>query len=289
MKKNIAMAVVVAVVVFAIIVAAQMAVVTRQNEYKLIRQFGRIERVISEPGLSFKTPFIQSADSVPKEILLYDLASSDVITMDKKTMQTDSFVLWRITDPVKFAQTLDGNVLNAERRIDTVVYNSIKNIIGSIDQNDLISKRDEDLSQEILRNIGTNMDQYGIAFLAVETKRLDLPTDNKQAVYDRMISERAKIAATYTAEGEAEAQKIRNQTDREVAVSISNAQAQAAQVTAEGEAEYMRILAEAYNSPERAEFYGFVRSLEAARNSLSGTGNTLILPADSPLAKIFVE
>jgi membrane protease subunit HflC len=244
--------------------------------------------VIDSAGLSFKVPFIQSADTLPKEILIYDLAPSDVITMDKKTMMTDSYVLWEITDPLKFAQTLNSSILNAERRIDATVYNSIKNVISSLSQNDVISGRDGELSAAIMSNIGTGMEPYGIEILAVETKQLDLPSDNKAAVYERMISERDKIAATYQAEGQAEAKVIQNTTDREIAISISNAQAQAAQITAEGEAEYMRILAAAYSTPERAEFYGFIRALEAARESLGGEGNTLILPADSPIARIFM-
>lgn len=263
-------------------------VVTQENEYKLIRQFGRVERIISTAGLSLKVPFIQTADTLPKEILLYDLAPSDVITKDKKTMLCDSYALWKITDPLKFAQTLNGSIANAERRIDTAVYNSIKNVISNMDQNELISGRSGKLSEAIMSHIGENMGQYGIQLLSVETKRLDLPADNKAAVYERMISERDKIAATYTAEGQAEAKVIQNTTDREVAIQISDAQAKAAAITAEGEAEYMRILAEAYGSPEKAEFYRFTRALESAKNALSGNNNTLILPADSPLAEIFM-
>ncbi len=278
----------VVIVLAAIVALGNSMVVTRENEYKLVREFGKVSRVISKAGLSFKVPFVQTADSLPKEILLYDLAASDVITMDKKTMMSDSYVLWQITDPLKFAQTLNSSITNAERRIDTTVYNSIKNVISSMSQNDVISGRDGELSQAIMNNIGTSMEQYGIKLLAVETKQLDLPADNKAAVYERMISERDKIAATYQAEGQAEAKVIQNTTDREIAISISNAQAEAAAVTAEGEAEYMRILAAAYNTPERAEFYGFIRALDAARTSMGGNGDTLILPGDSPIASIFM-
>ena len=270
-----------------VIVLLGSVVVTNENEYKLIRQFGRVERVVDTAG-ALKLPFIQTADTLPKQILLYDLAASDVITMDKKTMLSDSYVLWRITDPLKFAQTLNSSVANAEGRIDTVVYNSVKNVISSMSQNEVISGRDGELSQAIMTNVGDSMAEYGITLLAVETKRLDLPADNKAAVYERMISERDKIAATYTAEGQAEAQKIRNTTDREIAISISDAKAQAAAITADGEAEYMRIMAEAYRDPQKAEFYSYTRSLEAARASLKGDGNTLILPADSPIARIFM-
>lgn len=271
-----------------IIVLLGSVVVTNENEYKLIRQFGRVERIIDTAGVTLKLPFIQTADTLPKQILLYDLAASDVITMDKKTMLSDSYVLWRITDPLKFAQTLNSSVANAEERIDTVVYNSVKNVISSMSQNEVISGRDGELSQAIMTNVGDSMAEYGIQLLAVETKRLDLPADNKAAVYERMISERDKIAATYTAEGQAEAQKIRNTTDREIAISISDAKAQAAAITADGEAEYMRIMAEAYRDPQKADFYSYTRSLEAARASLKGDSNTLILPADSPIARIFM-
>lgn len=263
-------------------------VVTQENEYKLIRQFGRIERVIERAGLSIKVPFIQTADTLPKKILIYDLAPSDVITKDKKTMLCDSYALWKITDPLKFAQTLNGSLANAERRIDTAVYNSIKNVISSMNQNEVISGRNNQLSQAIMSHIGENMAQYGLELLSVETKRLDLPSDNKEAVYERMISERDKIAATYTAEGQAEAKVIQNTTDREIAIRISDAQAKAASITAEGEAEYMRILAEAYGSLEKAEFYSFIRALESAKLSLTGKNNTLILPSDSPLAEVFM-
>ena len=271
-----------------IIVLLGSVVVTNENEYKLIRQFGRVERIIDTAGVTLKLPFIQTADTLPKQILLYDLAASDVITMDKKTMLSDSYVLWRITDPLKFAQTLNSSVANAEGRIDTVVYNSVKNVISSMSQNEVISGRDGELSQAIMTNVGDSMAEYGIQLLAVETKRLDLPADNKAAVYERMISERDKIAATYTAEGQAEAQKIRNTTDREIAISISDAKAQAAAITADGEAGYMRIMAEAYRDPQKADFYSYTRSLEAARASLKGDSNTLILPADSPIARIFM-
>ena len=271
-----------------IIVLLGSVVVTNENEYKLIRQFGRVERIIDTAGVTLKLPFIQTADTLPKQIILYDLAASDVITMDKKTMLSDSYVLWRITDPLKFAQTLNSSVANAEGRIDTVVYNSVKNVISSMSQNEVISGRDGELSQAIMTNVGDSMAEYGIQLLAVETKRLDLPADNKAAVYERMISERDKIAATYTAEGQAEAQKIRNTTDREIAISISDAKAQAAAITADGEAEYMRIMAEAYRDPQKADFYSYTRSLEAARASLKGDSNTLILPADSPIARIFM-
>ena len=274
--------------VSAVVVAVGASVtVTQQNEYKLIRQFGKVDRVISSSGISFKIPFIESTQSFPKETLLYDLAASDVITKDKKTMISDSYVLWKISDPLKFAQTLNSSVESGESRINTAVYNATKNAISSMSQDQVITSRDGELSDMVMEAIGTNMDQYGIELLKFETKQLDLPDDNKEAVYERMISERDNIAATYKAEGSSEAKVIRNKTDKEVAIQISDAKKQAEILGAEGEQEYMKILAQAYGEEDRSEFYSFVRSLDALKTSMKGEDKTVILSADSPIAQIF--
>lgn len=139
-------------------------------------------------------------------------------------MITDSYILWHITDPLKFAQTLNSSISNAESRLDTIVYNSTKNIISSMTQEEVISTRDGELSTAVISYIGESLEQYGIELLSFETKHLDLPGDNKSAVYERMISERDNIAATYTAEGNSEAQMIRNTTDRDVTVMLSEAE-----------------------------------------------------------------
>ena len=279
--------IVIGIVVFVLFILSQTClVVTYQNEYKLIKQFGRVERIVSEPGLSFKVPFIQTVDTLPKEILLYDFQPSDVITMDKKTRVCDSYALWRISDPQKFIQTLNSQ-LYAEERIDTTVHNAMKSVISSMEQAEVISGRDGELSQKIRANIGTAMEEYGIDLISVETKHLDLPSDNKAAVYERMISERNNIAAQYTAEGEAEATKIRTQTDNEVTISLSEAEAKAEKTIAEGEAEYMKIMSGVYGDESRSEFYTFVRSLDAAKASLVGKNKTVILSEESPMAEIF--
>lgn len=276
------------IIAFAVIlVGASSIVITNENQYSLVRQFGKIDKVISTAGISFKIPFVQSVDTLPKQILVYDLAPSDVITSDKKTMICDSYVLWRITDPVKFSQTLNSSIPNAESRLDAIVYNSTKNVISSISQDDVISGRDGALSQAVIANIGNSLDQYGIELLAYETKKLDLPGDNKAAVYERMISERNNIAATYTAEGSSEAQKIRNTTDMEITVLLSEAEKEAEILIAEGEAEYMRVLSEAYSDASKQEFYSFVRSLDALKLSMKGGSKTVILSPDSPIAQIF--
>lgn len=271
----------------ALFVLVNSLVVTAENKYTLVKQFGKIERIIDKAGLSFKVPFIQSTDTLPKQILLYDLAASDVITMDKKTMVADSYVLWRINDPQLFVQTLNSQVANAESRINAAVFMSMKNIISSLEQTEVINGRDGELTQMIMENIGNSMEQYGIELITVEIKRLDLPDDNKNAVYERMISERNNIAASYIAEGEAEATKIRTQTDYEISVSISKAKAEADATVAAGEAEYMKILSEVYADQSRSDFYTFVLSLDAAKTAMVGENKTLILDGDSPIAQIF--
>lgn len=287
MKRTIGKTVSIIILVLIIVTGLSSLVITKENEYKVIRQFGKIDHVQTEAGISFKIPFIQTEATLPKCILVYDLSSSDVITQDKKTMITDSYVLWQITDPIKFAQTLNSSLGNAESRIDTVVYNSIKNIIGAMPQEEVISGRDGELSEAIMKNVGNKFSQYGLEVVAVETKQLDLPNDNKEAVYERMISERGNIAATYTAEGAAEAQKIRNTTDKEVSILISEAKKQAEILRAEGEAEYMKILSDAYKDESRTDFYGFVRGLDALKESMKGDNKKVVLDKDSPIAQIF--
>ncbi|MDO4337734.1 MAG: protease modulator HflC [Eubacteriales bacterium] len=285
MKKKSVLTIIIGVVVLA---AASMSItVTAQNEYKLVRQFGKVKRVISSPGISLKIPFLETTATLPKQTLLYDLSPSDVITRDKKTMISDSYVLWKISDPLKFAQTLNLSIESGESRINTAVYNATKNAISSMDQDEVITSRDGELSEMVKKAVGGSMEQYGITLLEFETKQLDLPDDNKEAVYERMISERDNIAATYTAEGSSEAKVIRNTTDKEIAIQISEAEKQAEILKAEGEQEYMRILAQAYDQEDRSEFYSFVRSLDALKNSMDGENKTVILSADSPIAKIF--
>ena len=276
-------------ILFALVLLAvgdMACVVTKEDEYTLIKRFGKVERVVSTSGLTFKIPFLETETKLDREVLPYDLKESDVITLDKKTMVADSYVLWRIVDPRLYVQTLNSRS-EAESRLNTTVYNSLKNVISSMNQLDVISGRGGVLDAAIMENIGDGLSRYGIALVSVETKHLDLPDDNKNAVYERMISERNNIAATFTAQGASEAKKIRNQTDNEIAIKLSQAAAEAEKTVAAGEAEYMRILANAYADEKRSDFYTFVRALDAAKIMMQGKDKTLILAPDSPIAQIF--
>lgn len=284
------LAIVVGLCIVVFILVKVCTVVTYPTQYNVISQFGKIQRIEDEPGLSFKVPFIQKVRSIPRTVLLYDLPVSDVITKDKKAMVADSFALWRVNDPLLFVQSLHGSVKEAEARISTILYNVMKNTISSRSQADVISGRDGVLASSIKEGIGDSLEQYGIELIAVETKHLDLPLDNKDAIYQRMISERNNIAASFIAEGEREAQKIRSEADKETGIMLSEARAQAEKLEAEGEAEYMRILSAAYNDPEKAEFYSFVRQLDAMKKSYGDSeDNTIILSPDSPLAEAFFK
>ncbi len=283
MKKGKSKWIILAVILVGIFVAANsFLVVTYPNEYTVIKQFGKIVDIRQTPGLSMKIPVVQTAEKIENEVLLYDLAVSDVMTKDKKSMIADCFVLWKIDDPYKYTQTLSAQKSNAEFRIDTIVYNSLKNVISSKSQEEVISGRDGELAAAIVANIGDTLEQYGITLLAVETKSLDLPDENKNAVYERMISERNNIAATYQAEGQEEAKQISNNTTAEIIVMQSEADAKAAEIIAKGEAEYMRILSDAYNDPDKADFYIFLRSLDAAKKTMTGNNKTLIIDETSP-------
>jgi len=378
MKKRTAVIILVLVAVFLLVEMA--SVITYPNEYKVIKTMGKISRVTTEPGFSLRIPLVQSETTISKSRQLYDIAPTEIYTSDKKKMEVDAYIIWRVTDPIKFTQTLNSSKASAESKISAMVYGALKATVSSTSQEELIASRDaaldmtveedilsdveiqditsEDLqenaqgtdgtqpaggtaadgtqpaaegaqgtegtqgadgaqpqqdaaeqpqetpdgmkvidentrvislSNKILEQLDKDYDpeQYGIEVRMVKIKKLDLPDENKDAVYNRMITERKNIAAAYKAQGESEAQKIRNMTDRETEVMLSEANAKAARLEAEGEAEYMKILSDAYNDPDKAEYYLFVRQLDAAKKSLKNGNTTLFLDSDSPLASIF--
>ena len=209
------------------------------------------------------------------------------MTSDKKSMIADMYILWRVVNPTVYYQTLNANVNNAKDRTGITVYNSVKSVISSMTQDEIIEARGEKLTQTITSDANPDIQKYGIEIVQAQLKSLDLPDDNKQAVYERMISERNNIAASYTAEGESKAKKIQNETDKQVAILKAQAEKNSAKLKAEGEAKYMETLQQAYNDKDKAEFYNYIRSLDALKVSLSGTGEKkLMLGKDSELAKI---
>ncbi len=282
MKKGI----IIGIIVLLLVLISGSVYSVNEKEYAAVRQFGKIVAVKEEPGLQLKTPFIQNVQKISAAIKIYDIPASDVITKDKKSMIADNYVLWKVTEPTKYIQTLNALDDRALERIEAAVYNATKSVISSMTQDEIIAARGETLTRLITEKANSDIGSYGIVILQSQIKTLDLPDDNKEAVYERMISERQNIAASYTAEGSAEAQKIRNETDKETAIMKAEAMKQAAVLEAEGESRYMEILQEAYNTEEKADFYNFLRSLDAFKAAMSGPNKTIILDKDSELAKI---
>ena len=261
----------------------------RENEYACTVRFSKIIETTGEAGLHFKVPFIDSVKYFSKATTLYDIPPSEVLTSDKQNMTVDCYILWKICDPLKFYQTL-GNSYEAEERLNALTYNELKTVMGTLAQSDIINMNDGAERNTIYESITTDVDAlartYGIEVVDVKIKQFDLPESNLNAVYSRMISERNQMAEKYTADGNYEASIIRNDVDKQVNIIVSNAEAEAAKLEAEGEAEYMRLLAEAYDSKDKKEFYQFTLALDALKKSLTGNEKTVILDGNSELAEI---
>ncbi len=262
-----------------------------ENEYACVVRFSKIISTTDSAGLHLKIPFVDSVKYFPKAIMLYDIPPSEVLTSDKQNMTVDSYILWEVSDPKLFYQTL-GSTLAAEDRLDALTYNALKNVMGTLAQSDIINMEPASERNDIYAGITGDVDAlaktYGIDVVDIKIKRFDLPESNENAVYARMISERNQMAEKYTADGEYEASLIRNDVDKQVNIMVSNAEAQAAKLEAEGEAEYMRMLAEAYNTEDKKDFYEFTLALDALKSTLSGDEKTIILGKDSPLAQILM-
>ena len=286
MKKKILILV---IAVLAIIVLSESLFTVRENEYACTVRFSAIIDTTAEAGLHFKVPFIDSIKYFPNTTMLYDIPPSEVLTSDKQNMTVDCYILWSISDPKLFYQTL-GTTGVAEQRLDALTYNELKTVMGTLAQADIINMEDGAKRNEIYDGIAADVDAlaqvYGIRVEDVKIKRFDLPDSNLQAVYDRMISERNQMAEKYTADGNYEASIIRNDVDKTVNILVSNAEAEAAKLVAEGEAEYMRLLAEAFDSEDKQDFYQFTIALDALKASLTGSEKTIILDGDSQLAQI---
>ena len=288
MKKGIIVGIIALVL---IIVVANSVYTVAENEYACVFRFSEIVDTTSQAGLHLKVPFIDTVDYFSKATQLYDIPPSEVLTSDKQNMTVDCYILWSISDPQQFYRAL-GTTARAEERLNALTYNTLKTAMGTLAQADIINMNDGAERNEIYEGISTTVDTqakaYGITVEDVKIKQFDLPESNLNAVYNRMISERVQMAEKYTAEGSYEAKLIRNDVDKQVNILVSNAEAEAAKLEAEGEAEYMRLLAEAYNTPAKREFYEFSLALDALKASLTGEEKTVILDANSELGKILM-
>ena len=279
------------VLLLAIVLGLNSLFTVRENEYACTVRFSKIIDTTDEAGLHFKIPFVDSVKYFSKATQFYDIPPSEVLTSDKQNMTVDCYILWSISDPKLFYQTLT-TTSNAEQRLDALTYNELKTVMGTLAQSDIINMEDGAKRNDIYENISSDVDAlaatYGIHVEDVKIKQFDLPDSNLNAVYSRMISERNQIAEKYTADGNYEASIIRNDVDKQVDIIVSNAKAEAAKLEAEGEAEYMRLLAAAYDTDDKKDFYEFTLALDALKASLNGTEKTVILDANSELAQILM-
>ena len=263
----------------------------RENEYACTVRFSKIIDTTGDAGLHFKIPFVDSVKYFTKATQLYDIPPSEVLTSDKQNMTVDCYILWSISDPKLFYQTLTTTA-NAEQRLDALTYNQLKTVMGTLAQSDIINMEEGGKRNDIYNKISSDVDAlaatYGIHVEDVKIKQFDLPESNLNAVYNRMISERKQMAEKYTADGNYEASIIRNDVDKKVNIMVSDAEAEAAKLEAEGEAEYMRMLAEAYDTAAKKDFYEFTLALDALKSSLQGDQKTVILDGNSELAKILM-
>ena len=272
-----------------IIVGSGCFFTVREDQYACTVRFSKIIDTTDQAGLHFKLPFVDTVKYFTKATQLYDIPPSEVLTSDKQNMTVDCYILWSIGDPKLFYQRL-GSTANAEQRLDALTYNELKTVMGTLAQSDIVNMEDGAKRNEIYSNIASDVDAlaqaYGIRVEDVKIKQFDLPESNLNAVYNRMISERNQMAEKYTADGDYEASIIRNNVDKQVNIMVSDAQAEAAKLEAEGEAEYMRMLAQAYDTQDKKDFYEFTLALDALKKSLTGSEKTVILDKDSDLAQI---
>ena len=288
MKKIIIIA---ALVLVLLLVSSTAWYTVAENQYACTFRFSEIVNTADTAGLHFKLPFVDTVKYFPKATQFYDIPPSEVLTSDKQNMTVDCYILWQISDPQQFYRAL-GTTVKAEERLNAITYNALKTAMGTLAQADIINMNDGAERNDIYAGIATTVDTqaatYGIHVEDVKIKQFDLPESNLNAVYSRMISERNQMAEKYTADGNYEASIIRNDVDKQVNIIISNAQAEAAKLEAEGEAEYMRLLAEAYDTADKKDFYEFTLALDALKNSLTGEEKTVILDKDSELAKLLL-
>ncbi len=260
--------------------------IMKPNEYGVIKQFGKIVRVIDTDGLKFKVPFVQTLSKLPKYVLFYDVPATEINTFDKKRILVDYYTLWKITEPVSMLETLK-TIDGAEARLSDIMYSNVRNELGRLEYGEIINpnnnnrgnvdKMVQDNINEILKS-----NKNGIEVVDIQIKRIDLPASNEQSVYKRMISERASKAQEYLSQGDAEKTKIMANADREVAELIAKTNREAEEITAEGEKEAAKTYNQAYG--QDAEFFKFYTTINSYKTSIDDE-TIIMVPIDSPYLK----
>ena len=277
-------------VVFAIaLVLVANVFIVKENEYRVVRQFGEIKRTIDVPGINMKVPFIQSVTSLPKNQMSYNVSESEINTKDKKRIIIDNYAIWRITDAGKMISNA-RNIVNAELRMEEFIYSVVLTELGQLNYVEVVNDGEENssrgnLNDRVTARVNELLDEgnFGIEVVDVRMKRIDLPQENEQSIYTRMISERQSTAQTYLSEGDAGKRRMEADTDREVMEMLATAKKDAAIIHAEGEAEAAKIYNDTFSKDP--EFYNLYRTLQSYSKTI-GEDTMIILPADSPYAKV---
>lgn len=287
MKKYIKTAITLTVIFAIAVILLANVFVVKEDEYKVVRQFGEITRIIQDPGLNMKIPFLQSVTSLPKNQMTYNVKEAEISTKDKKRIIIDNYAVWKITSPTKMISNA-RNIINAEARMEEFIYSVIRNEMGQLDYVDVVNDENSSrgsLNDRVTEKVNAFLEEgnFGIEVIDVRMKRIDLPEENEHSIYTRMISERDSTAQTYLSEGDAEKKKIEAETDREVQEMLAAAKKDAAIIHAEGEAEAAKIYNNTFSKDE--EFYSLYRTLQSYSSTI-GDDTMIIMPANSPYAKI---
>lgn len=255
-----------------------------QTKQALVLQFGDPRKVVSEPGLNFKVPFLQQAVYMERRILPFDADAQEIVAGDNRRLVVDAFARWRITDPLKFYQTVREEGI-ARDRIGTFMDASVREILAKRESDDIVSGQRSALMTEIAHEVTRKAEPLGIEIIDVRLRRVDLPPANSQSIFERMKAEREREAREERAEGAEDAQTIRAKADREVIVIRADAEKQADILRGEGDSERNRILAEAYG--QDTEFFEFYRSMLAYQRALKGNSTSMLLDPKSDFFKFF--
>ena len=246
-----------------------------ETEQIVIVQLGKPVRNIVKPGLNFKIPFIQSATVFERRLLEYDSAPNTILTEDKKNLILDNYAQWRISDPLKFMQTMRTQAL-AQSRLDDIIYSSLRVQLGTHLMHEIVSTMRDSLMHKVTQNANFTAADYGIEIVDVRIKRADLPRENEQAVFDRMKAERERMAKQFRSEGDEEAVKIRAETDKDREIILADAYKLAQEVRGKGEAQAIKIYADAYK--QDPDFYEFTRTMDAYKKVFDDKTKLVLTP-----------
>jgi membrane protease subunit HflC len=258
--------------------------IVHQNEQAIVLEFGKPVRIISNPGLYWKIPFVQTVDYFDKRILDLDTASQEVTASDQKRLVVDAFARYRIVDPLLFYQTVrDERVVRS--RLGPIVESALRRVLGGSTFQDVVKDKREDLMRRIAQQVNDEGKEFGLEVVDVRIKRADLPEQNSKNIFDRMRAERQREAAEFRAEGVGASNRIRANADREVTVIKANATRDAERIRGEGDAERNRIFADAFSRDP--EFFGFYRSMQAYETGIKSPDTRMLLAPDSDFFKYF--